>query len=370
MEAVTCLLVDFFIEKGFEISILVSDIGKLPGSTLDKHSGLMTPMQGLTNSKENLAFIDEFICTNDIACVFNQGVFSEAYLNAPHKDVLFINTLHSCPFWEVERFKHSTLKQLLRLENTAYKRLKVYVRFVLNRIKPGLSHPFIEAFYRCQIDSVSYYVVLDMAYKKTLEKRLYGGVSNEKIRVIQNPVVIPVDASVRKKNQVLYVGRLTPEPKRVDRLLRIWQIIQSEVPDWELFILGDGKERANLEKLAVDLHLKNIHFLGYRNPVSFYKSASILCLTSTYEGFSMVLTEAQSYGIVPIAFGCVEGISSIIDHGKSGVIIEPFDEESFAQELLALIKNDSLRKLMSKNAEKKALKFSIDKIGQDWLKLL
>lgn len=371
IEAVTSLLADYFLEKGFQVFILVSGKDKLLGSPLDKHLLLMTKMEGQLNSKENLAFIDRFIWENDIACVFNQGVFSQSYLHAGlHKEALFFNTLHSCPFWEIKNFQESSLGKLLKAENSSFLRSIVLVRFILNKIKPGLSHPFIVSFYRKQIESVSYYVVLDQAYKRILENRLFGGVEQEKIKVICNPIVLPESYQPHKKKKVIYVGRLVNETKRVDRLLRIWKKIQHEIPDWELVIVGDGEERENLEKMSGRLQLERIVFHGYVNPVPFYESADILCLTSTYEGFPMVLSEAQSYGVVPVSFKCSEAICSMIDHRLNGMIVECYNEESFAEELLILIKDDALRMSMSKEAIKKASAFNVEKIGQAWLDLM
>jgi len=371
VEAVTSLLVDYFLGKEYEISILVSSTEKMLGATLDKHFEWMTPMLNPPNGKNNLTFIDDFIRSKDIACVFNQGIFSDVYLHSNlHPDVLFFNILHSCPFWEVEKFKHSTLRQLLHSETKLLNRFKILVRFILNRYKPGMSHPSIESHYRQQISSVSKYVVLDPAYKKNLEERLYHGVVQDKIVSIPNPLVIPGQPVLTKRNQVLWVGRLIYEPKRVDRLFRIWKSIQEEVPEWELLILGDGEERASLEKMAVNMQLNNCYFLGYRNTTSFYESASILCLTSTYEGFPVVLLEAQGYGTVPISFGCVEAIHTIIDHRVNGIVVEPFDEECFAYELLKLMKEDTLRNTMSEKAKEKASAFDIEIIGDRWLKLM
>jgi len=371
VEAVTSLLIDFFLGKGYEVFILVSKVKKMPGSMLDKHYRRMTIVPGTFNSKENLDFIDDFISSNDIACVFNQAVFSKAYLHASmHKDVLFINTLHSCPYWEVIKFRYSTLKQLLREEKVAYRKVKVIIRFILNKVKPGLSHPSINSYYKGQIDSVSYYVVLDPAYKMILEKDLYGGVGQEKIQVIPDPLVLPEQSLQIKQNKVLYVGRLTREPKRVDRLLRIWRSIQPEVQDWELQIVGDGDQRRNLERMSARLQLRNVSFCGFQDPAIYYDSAAILCLTSTYEGFGMVLVEAMSYGVVPISFRSSDAIGSVIDQGVNGLIIEPYNEENFARELLSLMKEGQRRSIMSQKAKEKVLDFELEKIGQKWLNLI
>jgi len=371
VETVTSLLVDFFLLHGLDVSILVSSSDAIKGGVLDKHSALMTVMKNEPHSKENLNFMDDFIKDNNIACVINQGLFSEihdrAYL---HKDVLFINTLHNFPFWELEIFKLKSLSQLLEREKSTFNRFKVLVRFALNHVKPGWSHPSILSFYKKQIEAVSYYVVLDPSYKKTLEKKLYGGVEQKKIVVVPNPLILPEQTFSPKKKQVIWVGRLAAAQKRADRMLRIWKMIQSEVPEWELLIIGDGDQREALEKMASDLRLINTRFMGYQKTDPFYESASILCLTSSYEGFPMVLLEAQSHGTIPVSFNCVEAIEHIIDTGKNGLIVESFHEDRFAEKLLKLIKDESLQTVMSQEARVKASEFTLEKIGQRWLNLL
>ena len=372
VETVTSLLVDFFLTNDFEVSILISGSGRMSGgSILDKYATLMIPMKGEINTKENLDFIDNYIRTHFFACVINQGLFSEIYQRAASfKDVLFINTLHNKPFWEIEKFRLSSLTQLLEKEHKPYQRFKIFIRFVLNHIKPGWSHPSIWSFYKKQIDLVSYYVVLDASYKKILEERLYDGIAQNKIIAIPNPLIIPdIPVSVKKK-QVIWVGRLAAVQKRVDRLLRIWKSVQSEINDWELLIIGDGEQRTELENMAGDLKLNNVRFMGNRQTDPFYNSASILCLTSSFEGFPMVLPEAQSYGCVPVSFDCATAISSIIDSGTDGLIIKLFDEEEFARELLRLIKDEPLRIQMAQKAREKASEFALEKIGQQWLNLL
>jgi len=292
VETVTCLLTDFFLGKGFNVHLLVSSTEKRCGSILDRHADLMTAMEGVSNSKENLSFIDRFIREKDIACVLNQGVFSEAYLHADcHKDVIFINVLHSCPFWEIKQFRNKSLQESLSAEKNKLRKLKLPLRYVLSRIKPELSHPFLSSFYKRQIDATKYYVVLNQSYKTLLEKRLYHGVIQEKIKVIPDPVVLSDEKAKPKEKIVLYVGRLNQEPKRVDRLLRIWAQIEGKALGWRLQIIGDGPHRPVLERMSAKLHLSKVSFLGWQNPDSFYNSASIVCLTSTYEGFGMVLTE-------------------------------------------------------------------------------
>lgn len=86
---------------------------------------------------------------------------------------------------------------------------------------------------------------------------------------------------------------------RVDRLLRIWSLVEANFPDWELKVVGDGRERRNLEKEAAGLGLHRVRFCGHSTRVEeHYATAAILCLTSSFEGWGLVLVEAQAAGVV------------------------------------------------------------------------
>lgn len=66
------------------------------------------------------------------------------------------------------------------------------------------------------------------------------------------------------------------------------------LPDWHLDIVGDGPDAAALKELAERLRLSNVSFEGFRNPAPYYRRASIFCMTSTFEGFGLVLPEAHA----------------------------------------------------------------------------
>jgi len=371
VETVTGLLADFFLSKGNSVFLMVLEDPKKPISKQHRHYLQMVDMPGPLNSLLNISFLENFIQTNQIDCVFNQGVNSQIYNSASkYPKTIFINTLHSRPFWEVHLFISSKWSDMLVLQKGIVQKAKMLMRCLLGWVHPDLTHPSIRRFYRNQIERADWFVVLDKAFKKELESKLYQGDEQPKIRVIPNPLNNRTVRQTSKKKQVLFIGRLNAEPKRVDRLLRIWKSIEAQVPDWTLQILGDGEQRGNLEKITHDLQLKNVFFRGFQNPEPFYQSASILCLTSTFEGAPMVITEAQSYGTVPIAFGSVESIYNMIDNGTNGVIVPPFDEGTYAKELLKLIQEENQLRLLSENALSKVKDLNVENIGQQWLKLM
>ena len=136
-----------------------------------------------------------------------------------------------------------------------------------------------------------------------------------------------------KENAVLYVGRLVDSPKKADRLLKVWKRVQPLHPDWRLYLVGDGPERGNLERLAARLNLENVHFEGVQDPAPYYRKARILCLTSTHEGMPMVINEALSYGCTPIAFNSFHAAEDMLPDRETGRLIPPFSLRLFAREL-------------------------------------
>lgn len=371
IETVTGLLADFFLNHGYNVFILVLEQKNSLVPKGHRHSKQIVEMPGPMNSLLNLSFIDEFIRTKNVGYVFNQGVSSQIYRNASkHPGTKFINTLHSRPFWEVYISVSSSWKAKVGAEKSRMQQAKILVRHLLGQIHPDWSHPNIKAFYREQIEKASTYVVLDEAFKKELEVKLYQGVPQSNIRVVPNPLPLEDRQLFPKKKEVLYVGRLKGEPKRVDRLLRIWSIVEEQATDWTLHIVGDGEDRAHLERLATTLRLEHCIFHGFKDPTVHYQTASIVCLTSTFEGSPMVITEAQSYGAVPIVFGSVESMYSLIDDGMNGIIVPPFDENAFAEDLLRLIQDEGRLALLSENARNKVKCLNLETIGQRWQDLL
>ena len=125
-----------------------------------------------------------------------------------------------------------------------------------------------------------------------------------------------------------------------------------------------------LENLAKSLNLKRVNFVGATNPEEYYKKGSIFCMTSSYESFGMVLTEAMQFGCVPILFNSYATASEIVSNNNDGFLITPFDLDEYSLKLIELMNNKQLRNKMSDNAKSSVKKFSIENIGNLWIKLL
>ena len=101
-----------------------------------------------------------------------------------------------------------------------------------------------------------------------------------------------------------------------------------------------------------------------------YLEASIFALSSRYEGFGLVLIEAQAKGLPCISFNCKEGPREIIDNGVNGFLIEEGNIDQYAEKLLMLMGDLELRKAFSEKASKDFGKYDIANIMDKWEKIL
>lgn len=137
-----------------------------------------------------------------------------------------------------------------------------------------------------------------------------------------------------------------------------------------LYIVGDGEERSRLEAMAVSMKLPRVVFTGFCDPTEYYKESSILCMTSSSEGFSMVIAEAAMYKMPTIAYNVSAGISTLIKDSETGYLINPFDEEQYITKLTNLMNEPAILAMMGEQAyEYVSANYATDKVGAQWLNL-
>ena len=89
-------------------------------------------------------------------------------------------------------------------------------------------------------------------------------------------------------------------------------------------------------------------------------------MTSTFEGFGMVLIEGMQHGCVPMAFESFTAVRDIIDPDRTGILVPPFDLEQYAARLLDLMRNSGKREAMSAACFRSSRKFSKSRITGLW----
>lgn len=223
-------------------------------------------------------------------------------------------------------------------------------------------------------------VILSETFREDL-KSIYP-IKQENVVGIANPFPSAEQFDLdncKKEKVILFVGRMSEQQKRISSVLNIWKMVQGELPDYRLDMVGDGPDRARFENKAQEMGLQRIKFYGFKNPTEFYKRSMVSIMTSNYEGFGMVLVEAMQYGCVPFAFDTFTALHDIIDDGVNGIIIPPppsdqedvHADQEYAHRLLHFLRQDESKiRIVQKNAIQKSHKFDVDNIGAKWLSLL
>lgn len=201
------------------------------------------------------------------------------------------------------------------------------------------------------------------------DSRYWGKLSN--IAVIPNAQTFACDAPAPlEAKTVVAVGRLTYQ-KGFDLLLQAWAEVCRRVSGWQLAIVGDGELRSALSAQAESLGLAGcVTFVPATKDVeAVYRDASVLAMSSRYEGFGMVLLEAQTVGLPVVSFACKCGPSEIVNDGVDGYLVAPGDVDAMADRLVHLMQDGALRRRMGARAFANAARFSTDAVMKQWMAL-
>lgn len=195
--------------------------------------------------------------------------------------------------------------------------------------------------------------------------------NNSKIINIPNPLTVaPSVLSSLNNNKVIAVGRLEHQ-KNFQSLINAYKLIASKYKDWSLEIWGEGSLKEDLQKLIENLELKDYVKLkgGSLDTSKVYCNADILALTSLYEGWGLVLTEAMAFGIPVVSYETPCGPKDIITDGYNGYLVPLNDELLLAKKIIQLMGNCDLRKKMGLDAKLKSEDYKIDNIIKQWIDL-
>ena len=246
------------------------------------------------------------------------------------------------------------------------------------------------------------------------------GMSPEKMVVIYNPH--PIEnieelakedlmewKSVFESSVIITAGRLTKQ-KGQWYLLRVFRQLKETHKDLKLVILGEGELKEYLVELSEELGLKtfvwdrdkfsedfDVYFLGFqKNPFKFIARSKLFVFPSLWEGFGNVLVEAMACGVPVVSSDCRSGPREILapntdveyqtekpEFAEYGVLMPVFDvkfksakeplvekEKMWVEILEKLIKDEELRKAYSIKGKQRAEKFSLEKIVEEWKRLI
>lgn len=173
----------------------------------------------------------------------------------------------------------------------------------------------------------------------------------------------------REKRQIVLLARLMPQ-KRIDLMIEVWAKLAKDFPEWQVKVLGDGMLREDLGLKVEGLGLRDSFLMpgGVKDVNAELEASDILCLTSEYEGFGIVLIEAMLKHVPVMAFEYV-GVHDIIEDGVDGYVVPFGDVDEYARKLRKLMESEALRREFSDRAMVSVKKFDKERVMQKWVDL-
>lgn len=210
--------------------------------------------------------------------------------------------------------------------------------------------------------------------KKRLEALV---VKDREIAVLPNGVDLKLISEIKPAGQdlsgnqiskiydIIFAGRLIKE-KNVNVLIKAVSLLKKDFPEICCCIVGDGPERKGLEKLTLDLGVKeNVKFEGfqeYRTLIGKIKASKVLVLPSSREGFGMVVIEAFACGVPVVTvkekYNAAQGL---VSSGVDGFVVG-LEEREIAKAVEKIIAKDSENRKASEAAFNKARKYDWDEL--------
>lgn len=285
------------------------------------------------------------------------------------EDIKLITALHFAPTHDSDLLKNFFFNRY-RLGNnitTWIKEFALYIKFQLYTKQKVRKEEI--SLIKNLITNSDKFVLLSRFFINCIKNKI-SETDLQKVAAINNPTVYSQSnvITATKKKQVLWCGRVEYSMKRVDRIIDIWKEVAHKHPDWELIIMGSG----NIEyfrNLTNKLQIPNITFIGSCDPTKYYEQGAILCMTSSTEGWGMVLIEAMHYGCATIAYNSYASLQDIITDGYNGYTVTPFKKQEYIKKLKALMTDKALREQFGQNGMETIKRFDRKIIAKQWIEL-
>ena len=370
-EVVAATLADTFIKKGHQVVIASF---KQPNDMMVKRTNPAVRFYTIGDfkySKENVNVVRRILQENRINVVINQW-------GLPYVPCKVLNESKEGMAIKTIAIYHNSPDTNARIKD-----VEIALSETHNPLKKAMLYAKMFAFKQITSRSMKYvyqhtdlYMVLSPSFVKKFKE--FTGITHPgHLQVLTNLVTIDsssYDYSLSKKQkEIIYMGRIDYNQKRVYRVVDTWAKLETLFPNWKLTIVGDGTARKDIEKQVKEYGLQRVSFEGFQQPKPYYERASILMLTSEYEGFPLVLAECMSFGVIPAVYNSYSAVCDIIDGGKDGIVLpyhkNGYDANEAAGMIANIMKDDGKREQMALAAIKKSKEYSVEKIYQEWEKV-
>lgn len=208
-------------------------------------------------------------------------------------------------------------------------------------------------------------------YKKLLllsnsDKEKLSPYLNEEVRLRFSYMNNSIGLSYNKiessnKNSWAFIGRID-DGKNPFALIEIGKIILKDNLKIKINVYGDGPLKDDLENIINEFNLNNIIIIhGFeKNKVKIFKENVGLIMTSKYEGYPYVILEAYAYGKPVVLFNTFTAAQELVDHNKTGFLIENENYQDMIEKMNIAMKLDD------NDIKNKFLLFNNDVIFEKW----
>lgn len=189
---------------------------------------------------------------------------------------------------------------------------------------------------------------------------------------IRNPVVKLGDGGCASDGRTITaVGRLDPQ-KGFDLLLDAFARVAPDCPDWQLVIWGEGPERSRLEAQREALGLcGRVRLPGLSSePRQWVCESEVFVMSSRFEGWGNVLSEAIAADLPVISYDCDFGPSEMITHGVNGLLVEPENVDALADAIRRVLADPELRRSLGGHGAAYISRHTPAAVASEWLALV
>jgi glycosyltransferase involved in cell wall biosynthesis len=158
-------------------------------------------------------------------------------------------------------------------------------------------------------------------------------------------------AAVSGRRSLLTVSRLSTSERGKGHaaVIRALPRVAQEIPDVRYDVVGTGDLVPELRELTARCHVADRVFFHENIPDEglhrFYSACDIFVMPSKKEGFGYVYLEAMYFG-KPVVAGCADAGPEVVQHRKTGLIVEPDNIDELALTLISLLSDDARRREM------------------------
>ncbi|HEX9423053.1 MAG TPA: glycosyltransferase family 4 protein [Pyrinomonadaceae bacterium] len=157
----------------------------------------------------------------------------------------------------------------------------------------------------------------------------------------------------------------------VDCVLRAFALIQQQVPDAILTVVGDGSQRQALEDLKRELNLKHISFTGrveHEDIYQQYSTSDVYLNASKVDNQPLSILEAFACGL-PVVTTDAGGIPDIVTNGETGFVVRVGDYRALADRAIKLLADHNIATTMARRARQECMRYTWKIVCHQWLHL-